>query len=208
MRLLWSNNLCQTQIPKCEQKQSPVSTRTLNRAEQICLGQMKNPLKQTLRWSRPQLFLCGPKSDSEKTTKWCFMFSHVSLCCQHSNLDTKSIITVKRLHMILWFHHVHPCYAKIINQCSKVLFSVSQQLLFNPNNITHQVTNDLELPALGRKAQPSMGRTWENAGSQTTANLQRAPEFCWLQDFRYQTNEQLFQCRLAMELLLLPKTSP
>lgn len=53
-----------------------------------------------------------------------------------------------------------------------------------------------------------MDRPWENAGSQTTANLQRAPGFCWLQDFHYQTNEHLFQCRLAVELLLLLKLPP
>lgn len=42
----------------------------------------------------------------------------------------------------------------------------------------------------------------------TTANLQRAPGFYWLQDFHYQTNEHLFQCRLAVELLLLLKPPP
>lgn len=42
----------------------------------------------------------------------------------------------------------------------------------------------------------------------TTANLQRAPGHCWLQDFHYQTNEHLFQCRLAVELLLLLKPLP
>lgn len=42
----------------------------------------------------------------------------------------------------------------------------------------------------------------------TTANLQGAPGFCWLQDFHYQTNEYLFQCRLAVELLLLLKPPP
>lgn len=81
------------------------------------------------------------------------------------------------------------------------MFSVLQRLLFK-QNIIHQVTNHLELPALGRKAKPSIDKTWENAGSQTTANLQRAPGFCWLQDFHYQTNEHLFLCRLAVELLL------
>lgn len=88
------------------------------------------------------------------------------------------------------------------------MFSVLQQLLFKQSSITHQVTNESELPALGRKAKPSMDRTWENAGRQTTANLQRAPGFCWLQDFRYQTNEHLFQCKFAMELLLLLKPPP
>lgn len=42
----------------------------------------------------------------------------------------------------------------------------------------------------------------------TTANPQRAPGFCWLQDFHCQTNERLFQCRLAVELLLLLKPPP
>lgn len=42
----------------------------------------------------------------------------------------------------------------------------------------------------------------------TTANLQRAPGHCWLQDFHYQTNEHLFQCRLAVKLLLLLKPLP
>lgn len=53
-----------------------------------------------------------------------------------------------------------------------------------------------------------MDRTQEKAGIQTTASLQRAPGFCWLQDFLYQTNEHLFQCRLAVELLLLLKPPP
>lgn len=53
-----------------------------------------------------------------------------------------------------------------------------------------------------------MDRTCENAESQTTANLQRASGFCWLQDFPYQTNKHLFQCRLAVELLLLLKLPP
>lgn len=42
----------------------------------------------------------------------------------------------------------------------------------------------------------------------TTANLQRALGHCWLQDFHYQTNEHLFQCKLAVELLLLLKPLP
>lgn len=91
------------------------------------------------------------------------------------------------------------------------MFPVLQQLLFKQNSITHQVTGESELPALERKAKASMDRTWENAGSHTTANLQRAPGFslsCWLQDFHYQTNEHLFQCRLAVELLLLLKPPP
>lgn len=83
------------------------------------------------------------------------------------------------------------------------VFSITATF-FKQSSITHQVTNESELPALERKAKPSL----DMGECRTTANLQRALGHCWLQDFHYQTNEHLFQCKLAVELLLLLKPLP